>query len=138
MAHIHIPSTAVLSLRSSSYHSNVVLFPVAASSCFVISHWPLASRASHMLTGVSFLFFTLTHCPITVSPSQAVAASNPKQVQGIYSKKASTPTSPTSPTSPAGPTGGAAAWTDNKGADKGQTLLTANPEAGKDLFNMKP
>ncbi|TDH10375.1 hypothetical protein EPR50_G00074890 [Perca flavescens] len=66
---------------------------------------------------------------------ESVAVSNPKQVQLIHSKNASTPTSPTSPTAPAG---GAAIWTDNKGADKGKTVLAANPEAGKDLFNMKP
>uniref|UniRef100_A0A3P9I700 Solute carrier family 12 member 5b n=1 Tax=Oryzias latipes TaxID=8090 RepID=A0A3P9I700_ORYLA len=48
--------------------------------------------------------------------------------------------SPTSPTPPAEPpAGGAAAWTDSKGADKGRTLSPAAPaEAGKDLFSMRP
>ncbi|KAI3357611.1 hypothetical protein L3Q82_016023, partial [Scortum barcoo] len=101
---------------------------------WLLSGFPLASRDSPILTGVSSLSFTLSQCHVTVSLSQSVAVSNPKQVQLIHSKNASTPTSPTSPMSPAGPAGG----TDNKGADKGQTFLSANPEAGKDLFNMKP
>ncbi|XP_036068673.1 solute carrier family 12 member 5 isoform X2 [Oryzias melastigma] len=68
------------------------------------------------------------------------AVSNQKQVQLIHSKNASTPTSPTSPTPPAEPpAGGAAAWTDSKGADKGRTLSPSAPaEAGKDLFSMRP
>ncbi|TKS77753.1 Solute carrier family 12 member 5 [Collichthys lucidus] len=66
---------------------------------------------------------------------ESVAVSNTKQVQLIYSKNASMPTSPTSP---AGPGEGVATWTDNKSAGKGQSLLSANTEAGKDLFNMKP
>nr|XP_033485350.1 solute carrier family 12 member 5b isoform X1 [Epinephelus lanceolatus] len=66
------------------------------------------------------------------------AVSNPKQVQLIHSKNASTPTSPTSPTSPTAPAGGAATRTDNKGADKAKTLSVATPELGKDVFNMKP
>uniref|UniRef100_A0A4W6EM30 Solute carrier family 12 member 5b n=1 Tax=Lates calcarifer TaxID=8187 RepID=A0A4W6EM30_LATCA len=65
----------------------------------------------------------------------SMAVSNPKQVQLIHSKNTSTPTSPTSPMSPAAPAGGAATWTDNKGPDKGKTLLA---EPNKDLFNMKP
>uniref|UniRef100_A0A665TAJ6 Solute carrier family 12 member 5b n=1 Tax=Echeneis naucrates TaxID=173247 RepID=A0A665TAJ6_ECHNA len=56
-----------------------------------------------------------------------------EEVQLIHSKNASTPTSPTSTTAPAAPAGGAATWT-----DKGKTFLAANPEPGKDLFNMKP
>lgn len=68
-----------------------------------------------------------------MSLSQSVDVSDPKQVQLIHSKNASTPTSPTSPTSPGAPAGGAATWTDNKEAEKGK-----NPEAGKDFFNMKP
>uniref|UniRef100_A0A4W6ELG1 Solute carrier family 12 member 5b n=1 Tax=Lates calcarifer TaxID=8187 RepID=A0A4W6ELG1_LATCA len=58
-----------------------------------------------------------------------------REVQLIHSKNTSTPTSPTSPMSPAAPAGGAATWTDNKGPDKGKTLLA---EPNKDLFNMKP
>eukprot|EP00064_Thunnus_orientalis_P001951 superscaffoldBa00000133_g1955 len=69
---------------------------------------------------------------------ESVAVSNPKQVQLIHSKNTSIPASPTSPTSPVAPAGGAATWTDNKGADKGKNLTAANVEAGKDLFNMKP
>uniref|UniRef100_A0A8C7ZZU8 Solute carrier family 12 member 5b n=1 Tax=Oryzias sinensis TaxID=183150 RepID=A0A8C7ZZU8_9TELE len=63
-----------------------------------------------------------------------------REVQLIHNKNASTPTSPTSPTPPAEPpAGGAAAWTDSKGADKGRTLSPAAPaEAGKDLFSMRP
>ena len=112
-----------------SHHSNVLHFPM-------ISHW-LPEFHLHSQVSLS-LSFTLSHCHVTVSLSQSVAVSNPKQVQLIHSKNASTPTSPTSPASPAVPAGGAAAWADNKGADKGKTLLAANPEPGKDLFNMKP
>lgn len=97
----------------------------------------LASRVLLILTGVSSLSFTLLR-HVTVSLSQSVAVSNPKQVQLIHNKNASTPTSPTSPTSPAGPAGASAPWTDNKGADKGTSLLSPGTEAGKDLFNMKP
>uniref|UniRef100_A0A8C4HCF1 Solute carrier family 12 member 5b n=1 Tax=Dicentrarchus labrax TaxID=13489 RepID=A0A8C4HCF1_DICLA len=96
------------------------------------------NQVSPILTCVSSLSFTLSQCHVTVSLSQSVAVSNPKQVQLIHTKNASTPTSPTSPTSPAGPAGGAATWTDNKGAGKGPTLLSANPEPGRDHFNMKP
>lgn len=72
--------------------------------------------------------------------SSLTVESYPFQVQLIYNKNASTPTSPTSPTPPAEPpAGGAAAWTDSKGADKGRTLSPAAPaEAGKDLFSMRP
>uniref|UniRef100_A0A8D3DV32 Solute carrier family 12 member 5b n=1 Tax=Scophthalmus maximus TaxID=52904 RepID=A0A8D3DV32_SCOMX len=74
-----------------------------------------ATRVSPLLTGVSFLPFTLSHCHV--------------MAQLIHSKNASTPTSPTSPTSPAGPAGGAATWTDNRGADKGKNLFAASPES---------
>uniref|UniRef100_A0AAQ4Q318 Solute carrier family 12 member 5b n=1 Tax=Gasterosteus aculeatus aculeatus TaxID=481459 RepID=A0AAQ4Q318_GASAC len=57
--------------------------------------------------------------------SQSVAVSDPKQVRLIHGRTASS--TPASPTSPASPT---------DGAERGQT--GANPEAGKDLFNMKP
>lgn len=105
------------------------------AGCSVTPLWLLASP---ILTGVSSLSFTLSRCHVTVSVSQSVAVSNPKQVQLIHGKNASSPTSPTSLTSPSGSAGGAATWTDNKGAAKGSTLGAANPEAGKDLFNMKP
>uniref|UniRef100_A0A3Q3XFI9 Uncharacterized protein n=1 Tax=Mola mola TaxID=94237 RepID=A0A3Q3XFI9_MOLML len=61
-----------------------------------------------------------------------------REVQLIHSKNVSSPTSPTSLMSPSVSAGGASAWTDSKAADKGSTLATPNPEAGKDLFNMKP
>lgn len=101
-------------------------------------HWPLFARVLPILTGVSFLSFTPSHCHVTVSLSQSVAVSNPTQVQLIHSKNASSTTSPTSLMSPSGSAGGASAWTDSKAADKGSTLATPNPEADKDLFNMKP
>uniref|UniRef100_A0A3B3UN52 Solute carrier family 12 member 5b n=1 Tax=Poecilia latipinna TaxID=48699 RepID=A0A3B3UN52_9TELE len=45
-----------------------------------------------------------------------------REVRLIQSKNAATPTSPTSPTSPAAtPAGGAVAWRDSKGPDKGMT-----------------
>ncbi|XP_040050076.2 solute carrier family 12 member 5 isoform X1 [Gasterosteus aculeatus] len=56
---------------------------------------------------------------------ESVAVSDPKQVRLIHGRTASS--TPASPTSPASPT---------DGAERGQT--GANPEAGKDLFNMKP
>ncbi|KAF7653700.1 hypothetical protein LDENG_00079630 [Lucifuga dentata] len=67
-----------------------------------------------------------------------VAEKPEEEVQLIHHNNAA-PT-PTSPTSPTFPVGGAATWTDNKGAEKekSQATTTANPEAGKDLFNMKP
>ncbi|RVE70724.1 hypothetical protein OJAV_G00067120 [Oryzias javanicus] len=70
----------------------------------------------------------------------AVTEKPEDKVQLIHSKNASTPTSPTSPTPPAEPpAGGAAAWTESKGADKGRTLSPSAPaEAGKDLFSMRP
>lgn len=142
----HLLSLCAPAWEESSYYETDMFYlitratPTATFYSFqwLLSDFPLASRDSPILTCVSSLSFTLSHCHVTVSLSQSVAVSNPKQVQLIHSKNASTPTSPTSPTSPAGPAGGAATWTDNKGADKGQTLLAANPEAGKDLFNMKP
>lgn len=73
----------------------------------------------------SFLSSALSHCHVAVSLSQSMAVSDPKQVQLIHSKNASTPTSPTGPASPA--------WT-----DKGSAPLSPNPEFGKDFFNMKP
>uniref|UniRef100_A0A672HXI2 Solute carrier family 12 member 5b n=1 Tax=Salarias fasciatus TaxID=181472 RepID=A0A672HXI2_SALFA len=53
----------------------------------------------------------------------------------LFGKNTSTPTSPTSPVPPAG---GATAWKDSKGADKGKSPPSAATEPGKDLFNMKP
>lgn len=73
----------------------------------------------------SFLSSALSCCHVAVSLSQSVAVSDPKQVQLIQSKNASSPTSPTGPTSPA--------WT-----EKGSAPVLLNPEVGKDLFNMKP
>uniref|UniRef100_A0A3B3UMN5 Solute carrier family 12 member 5b n=1 Tax=Poecilia latipinna TaxID=48699 RepID=A0A3B3UMN5_9TELE len=62
-----------------------------------------------------------------------------REVRLIQSKNAATPTSPTSPTSPAAtPAGGAVAWRDSKGPDKGMTDSAATPGAGKDPLNMKP
>uniref|UniRef100_A0A8D0A7F5 Solute carrier family 12 member 5b n=1 Tax=Sander lucioperca TaxID=283035 RepID=A0A8D0A7F5_SANLU len=60
------------------------------------------------------------------STNEGASVAEQPEDELIHSKNASTPTSPTSPTAPAG---GAATWTDNKGADKGKTLLAANPEA---------
>ncbi|XP_074500098.1 solute carrier family 12 member 5b isoform X2 [Sebastes fasciatus] len=74
----------------------------------------------------------------SIDEGASVAEQPEDEVQLIHSKNASKPTSPTSPTAPAAPAGGAATWTDNKGADKGKTLLAATPESAKDLFNMKP
>lgn len=110
---------------------------------WLLSDFPLATGFQTITYTDKCLFslfhpVTLSRCHVTVSLSQSVAVSNPKQVQLIQSKNASSPTSPTSPTSPCGSAGGAATWTVNKGADKGLTLLSANPEAGKDFFNMKP
>lgn len=128
--------------RSSSQHLFVFVLRLEQNLSFipwlcVLPPATLTSRVLLILTGVSSLSFTLSR-HVTVSLSQSVAVSNPKQVQLIHNKNASTPTSPTSPTSPAGPAGAAATWTDNKGADKGTALLSPGPEAGKDLFNMKP
>lgn len=75
------------------------------------------------LTRVSFLFSSLCRCHITVSMSQSVAVSDPKQL--IHSQNASSPTSPTGPAS--------ASWT-----EKGSAPVSPNPDAGKDLFSMKP
>uniref|UniRef100_A0A3Q3K6E2 Solute carrier family 12 member 5b n=1 Tax=Monopterus albus TaxID=43700 RepID=A0A3Q3K6E2_MONAL len=58
-----------------------------------------------------------------------------EEVQLIHGKNASTTTSPTTPAVSAG---GATTLTDNKGTDKGKSLLAVTPEAGKDHFNMKP
>ena len=128
--------------RSSSQHLFVFVLRLEQNLSFipwlcVLPPATLTSRVLLILTGVSSLSFTLSR-HVTVSLSQSVAVSNPKQVQLIHNKNASTPTSPTSPTSPAGPAGAAATWTDNKGADKGTALLSPGPEPGKDLFNMKP
>lgn len=121
-----VPNTCFLSeLRSLSLYLNVT-----------ITNPPPSGFQS--LTLISSLSFTLSRCCVTVFLSQSVAISNPKQEQLIHSKNESTPASPISPTPPAGPAGGAATPADNKGADKGPTLLSANPEAGKDNFCMKP
>uniref|UniRef100_A0A3Q3LWX2 Solute carrier family 12 member 5b n=1 Tax=Mastacembelus armatus TaxID=205130 RepID=A0A3Q3LWX2_9TELE len=75
----------------------------------------------------------------SIDEGVSVAEKPEEEVQLIHGKKASSPTSPTSPTSPstpAAPVGGTV--TDNKVTDKGKTLLTATPQAAKDLVNMKP
>lgn len=93
--------------------------------CQLHAQLPPTSWCSAGLTRVSFLSSPLLRCHITVSLSQSVAVSDPKQVQLIHSKNASSPTSPTGPTSPS--------WT-----DEGSAPVSPNPEVGKDLFNMKP
>lgn len=107
------------------------VFPKEANTAKLISNWPLVYRVSSTLTDVFFFSFTLSHCHVMMPLSQFVAVSNPKQVQLIHGKNASTPTSPTSSTTTAAPAQGTA-------TDKGKTLLAANPEGGKDVFNMKP
>lgn len=113
--------------------------PLFTSLHWLLSDSPLTTGA--LLAYTDRCLLSLFH-PVTLSRhgvvSQSVAVSNPKQVQLIHGKNASSPTSPTSLTTPSGSAGGAATWTDNKVADKGLTVGAANPEAGKDLFNMKP
>lgn len=84
------------------------------------SFWPPDVRLDSPVS-----LFSPSPCHIAASLSQSAVASDPKQVQLIHSKNASTPTSPTGPTSPS--------WT-----DKGSVPVSPNPELGKDLFNMKP
>uniref|UniRef100_A0A8C2X1B6 Solute carrier family 12 member 5b n=1 Tax=Cyclopterus lumpus TaxID=8103 RepID=A0A8C2X1B6_CYCLU len=68
----------------------------------------------------------------SVDGGAGVAEQPEDEVQLIHSKNASTPTSPVGPGAAAGPNAPAGE------REKAKAPAPANPEAGKDLFNMKP